>query len=169
MAKLTRSHKDPGSDNSASKLLSTLIPIFVISGVMVLVFMLLRRTQRRQYAPRTFLSTLREQERTPSMSSGFVGWIKDFMKIPDTYVLNHQSIDGYLLLRYLRISTIICLVGCCITFPILFPVDATGGVGNAQLNAVTIQNIVSPDSPRLYAHVFVAWAFFGTLRSTLFL
>ena len=131
---------------------------------MVLLFLILRRTMRRQYAPRTFLATLREQERTPPVSSGMFGWIGDFIKIPDTWVLNHQSIDGYLLLRYLKISTIICLVGCCITFPILWPVDATGGFGATQLDAITILNVAPPNNPRLYAHVFVAWAFFGTYK-----
>ena len=153
--------QDPTMDVTASKLLSTLIPIFLISGAMVLAFLVLRRTMRRQYAPRTFLATLREQERTPPVSPGMFGWIKDFLAIPDSWVLNHQSIDGYFLLRYLKISTIVCLVGCVITFPILFPVDATGGVGYAQLGAVTLQNIKQPNSPRLYAHVFVAWIFYG--------
>ena len=148
--------------NSASQLVSTLIPILIISGIMVLVFLILRRTMRRQYAPRTFLATLREQERTPPVSNSMFGWIKDFMKIPDTWVLNHQSIDGYLLLRYLKISTIICLVGCIMTFPILFPVDATGGAGSMQLDAITIQNILPPNNPRLYAHVFVGWLFYGS-------
>lgn len=146
--------------SSASSLVSTLIPILVIAGIQVLVFLILRRTMRRQYAPRTFL--LRPQERSPALSTSMFGWIKEFVQIPDTWVLNHQSIDGYLLLRFLKISTIVCLVGCCITFPILFPVDATGPLGGQQFDAVNMLNVGTPNNPRLYAHVFVSWAFFGT-------
>jgi hypothetical protein len=73
-------------------------------------------------------------ERSPLLPSGLLDWFGAFFKIPDTYVLNHQSIDGYLLLRFLKISTIICLVGCCITFPVLFPVNATAGGAGQQLD-----------------------------------
>ena len=171
--RLTRAPKQPNAyppDVSGSNLYSTLVPVLLVSGGMILAFFILRRSQRRQYAPRTFLATLRPQERSPQLSSGFTSWIKEFVQIPDTYVLNHQSIDGYLLLRYLKISTVICLVGCCITFPILFPVDAVNGIGGpgfAQLNRVSILNVPPPNNPKLYAHVFVSWVFFGTRCSQL--
>jgi calcium permeable stress-gated cation channel len=80
-------------------------------------------------------------------------------QIPDTFVLQHSSIDGYFLLRYLKISVIICFVGCCITWPILFPVNATGHGGQQQLNILSFSNIVNKN--RYYAHVFVSWIFIG--------
>ena len=46
---------------SLSGLLSTLIPVGLVAGIFFLAFLCLRRTQRRQYAPRTYLPTLREQ------------------------------------------------------------------------------------------------------------
>ena len=135
---------------------------------MVTVFLVLRRTMRRQYEPRTFLSSLREQERSPPLSKGLVSWIREFGKIPDSWVLNHQSMDGYLLLRFLKISTIICFVGCIITWPVLFPVNATGGGGQQQLDVLTFGNVLTPaNSNRLYAHVFIAWIFFGMSCSNL--
>lgn len=48
-------------NTSLSGLVSTLIPTLLIAVVYVLVFLCLRRSQRRFYAPRTYLGTLREQ------------------------------------------------------------------------------------------------------------
>jgi calcium permeable stress-gated cation channel len=84
------------------------------------------------------------------------------MKLSDTHVLNHHSIDGYLLLRFLKVSVVLCLVGCFITWPVLFPVNATGGGGYKQLALLSYQNInIYPNNPRLYAHTFIAWIYFG--------
>ncbi|EDN03067.1 conserved hypothetical protein [Histoplasma mississippiense (nom. inval.)] len=153
--------EDPkNTSNSASGLVSTLIPTLIISGAMVLLFIILRQSQRRQYAPRTYLGSLREQERTPAPSSGIFGWITSMAKLSDEYVLRHHSLDAYLLLRYLKIATTICLVGCFITWPVLFPVNATGGGGLKQLDILTFGNVKN-NLNRFYAHTFVAWIFVG--------
>ena len=146
---------------SASGLIATLVPILIMSGAMFVIFLLLRRTQKRQYFPRTFLASLRPQERSPALPSGLFNWIGAFSKIPDSWVLNHQSMDGYFLLRFLKISTIICLVGCIITFPVLFPINATGGGIKQQLDILTIANISKENNARLYAHTFIGWIYFG--------
>ena len=72
-------------------------------------------------------------------------------------MLNHQSLDGYLLLRYLKIASAICLVGCCITWPVLWPVNITGGAGQTELNKLSFSNVSNKN--RYYAHTFVAWIF----------
>ncbi|KAF3483079.1 DUF221 domain-containing protein [Arthroderma uncinatum] len=150
------------ASNSLSGLVSTLVPTLIISGVMVLLFIILRRSQRRQYIPRTYIGSLRQHERTPEPAPGLFGWIKSMSRLPDTYVLKHQSLDAYLLLRYLKIATAICFVGCLITWPVLFPVNITGHRGLKQLDMLTIGNI-EPKIPgnlnRYYAHCFVGWAF----------
>lgn len=81
------------------------------------------------------------------------------MKIPDTHVLNSQSLDGYLLLRYLKIATATCFVGCLITWPVLFPVNATGGAGNEQLDILNMSNVTG--KYRYYAHCGISYVFFG--------
>lgn len=81
-------------------------------------------------------------------------------KLPDIYVLQHQSLDAYLFLRYLKIITVICLVGCFITIPILFPLNIVNGNGNQQLDMLTISNV--RDFSRYFGHCFVAWIFVGT-------
>ncbi|MCJ1383845.1 hypothetical protein MMC17_006959 [Xylographa soralifera] len=157
------SSSPPDTTPSLSQLISTLIPVGLVALIMTLAFLCLRRTQKRQYSPRTYLSTLRPQERTPPLPSGLFNWVGAFNKIPDSYVLNHQSIDGFLLLRFLKIASVICLVGCFITWPILFPVNATGGNQRIQLDILTYSNVDpgAGSNPRYYAHCFVAWAYLG--------
>ncbi|KAI9679230.1 MAG: hypothetical protein M1817_005249 [Caeruleum heppii] len=147
--------------NSLSSLVSTLVPVLIVATIFLVVFLLLRRNQRRQYQPRTYLGTLRKEELSPELPNTLLGWIGKVFAIPDTYVLNHHSLDGFLFLRYLKIATTICFVGCCLTWPILFPIHATGGAGNEQLDILSMSNISPDKSVRYYAHVFVSWAFFG--------
>ena len=94
------------------------------------------------------------------MPSGLLNWIGKFIQIPDSYVLNHHSLDGFLLLRYLKIAATICFVGCCMTWPVLFPINITGGGPNKQLDLLAMGNVTN-NINRFYAHTFVAWIFFG--------
>lgn len=98
-------------------------------------------------------------ERSRRLPSGAFNWIKPFWQIPDTFVLDHSSLDAFLFLRFLKILIVIFFVGCCLTWPILIPLHATGGRGNTELDRVTFGNIVSPR--RYYAHAFLAWIYFG--------
>ncbi|KAL9019845.1 MAG: hypothetical protein Q9185_002894 [Variospora sp. 1 TL-2023] len=144
---------------SLSAFLSTLVPVLLLSSAFVTLFLLLRPRFKRNYQPRTFLGSLRPQERTPALPSGLFAWLGAFSKIPDSFVLNHQSLDGFLLLRFLKIASATCLIGCFITWPVLFPVNITGKGGMKELDMLTFGNVV--DKNRYYAHVFIAWIFLG--------
>jgi hypothetical protein len=61
-------------------------------------------TTDAQCRPRTFLGSLNEEERTPNVSNSFVGWIGEFYAIPDTWILNHHTLDGFLFIRFLKVS-----------------------------------------------------------------
>ena len=98
------------------------------------------------------------RERSPDLPNGMFNWIGKFNSIPDSYVLNHHTLDGFLLLRYLKISVAICFVGCLMTWPVLFPVNATGGGGGKQLDLLAFGNVQNTKN-RYYAHTFVAWIF----------
>lgn len=98
-------------------------------------------------------------ERSPALPSGWFNWYISFYKVPDTFVLNHSSLDGYLFLRFLQVLGVICLVGLVLLWPILIPLHVTGGAGNDALDSLTIGNVVS--AKRLYAHVVLAWVYFG--------
>jgi hypothetical protein len=52
-------------------------------------------------------------------------------------------------------------IGCLITWPVLFPVNATGGAGQKDLDILSFSNVAQPS--RFFAHAFIAWIFFGRL------
>lgn len=55
--------------------------------------------------------------------------------------------------------TLMCLVGCIVTWPILFPVNATAGGGQSGLDILSFSNV--QPGPRYYAQALVAWVFLG--------
>jgi len=150
-------------NTSLSGLIATLAPTALVAGVYLLIFLILRKSHRRWYAPRTYLGTLREEERSSPLPSGWFNWIGPFWKIPDVYALQHQSLDAYLFLRFLRMTVVIMFVGSCITWPILFPIYITGGNGGEQLDMLSMSNVnkKNPSGYRYFATCIVGWIFFG--------
>ncbi|ESZ90243.1 hypothetical protein SBOR_9369 [Sclerotinia borealis F-4128] len=154
-----------GSNSSSfSALFSTLVPVGIFAAVCTISFLVLRRKYPRVYAPRTFLSSLEPHERSVELPSGWFNWVKPFFNTPDEAVLNQSSLDGYLFLRFLKIMCVICLVGCCLVFPILIPLHVLGGAGNEQLDQLTFGNVTDPRV--YYVHAFLAWLFFGFILYT---
>ncbi|KAK3399509.1 hypothetical protein B0T20DRAFT_392525 [Sordaria brevicollis] len=158
----TVSHSLGGNDEdpaSLSALGSTFVPVLIYAAICLLIFFTCRRKCTRTYAPRS-IKQLREPEHpAPHLPNGWFDWIKPFWKIDDDYILNNCSLDGYLFLRFLRILSVICFAGLAISWPILLPVNATGGNLQKQLDKLTMGNIKLPS--KYYAHVVVAWLFFG--------
>jgi len=147
------------NSNSASSLVSTLVPVIVIAVVWLSIFILIRPKASWKYAPRTQSRTLNKESYSPKLSNGLFGWVSELWKIPDTFVLQNQSIDAYLFLRFLKMEIVCCLVGACITFPVLFPINATGGAGQQQLDILSMSNVENPW--KFFAHAGCAWIFFG--------
>ncbi|KAK2667899.1 Calcium-dependent channel, 7TM region, putative phosphate [Fusarium oxysporum f. sp. vasinfectum] len=109
-------------------------------------------------------------ERSPQLPDGFFSWIRAFCKLPDAYALRHQSLDSYLFIRFLRICCTICFVTLCVTWPILLPLNASGGNGKKQLDVFSYSNINIDDSTkrnRLYVHCFVAWIVYSFVIYTI--
>ncbi|KOS20456.1 Uncharacterized protein ESCO_005373 [Escovopsis weberi] len=149
-------------------MIDTLVPVLVVSLGYIAVFLFFRRTQRRYYAPRTYLGSLREDERSPILPDGWFDWFGAFWRIPDLHALTHQSLDAYLFIRFLRVCTVICFVSLCLTWPILFPVNATGGLRLSQLEILSYANIdITTAKNRFFAHTFVAFAVYGFLMYTI--
>lgn len=90
--------------------------------------------------------------------------VTDLKGLPDHLVLERNCIDGYLFLRFFKLLVLISAVGCCITWPILFPVNATGGGGETQLDILSFSNVQNPN--RYYAHALVAWIYLGMVSLT---
>ncbi|KAI1409424.1 DUF221-domain-containing protein [Hypoxylon sp. FL1857] len=147
---------------SAASLYLTLAPVALVAGAYLAVFLVLRKSQRRYYAPRTYLGSLRPSERSPALPNGLFNWIGPFWKIPDIHSLQHQSLDAYLFLRFLRIVVVVCFVGCCILWPVLFPVNATGTGNSTQVDILSYSHVNrDTEKNRYYAHTFMAWIFYG--------
>ncbi|GAB7361728.1 hypothetical protein MBLNU230_g1775t1 [Neophaeotheca triangularis] len=156
---------DPANSSSASKVLSVLAPVALFALIWFFLFLVLRKKFPRNYRPRTFLGSLREHERSPRMPDGLFNWFGAFIKIPDTYVLCHHSLDGYFFLRFLKICVVMCLVGCAITWPVLFPINITGGGTNRQLDILTMGNVTN--QWKLFAHAGCAVIFFSFVIYTI--
>ncbi|KAJ5558280.1 hypothetical protein N7535_008492 [Penicillium sp. DV-2018c] len=156
---VARKERETDASPSLSALLTVLIPALLAAIVMLILFIILRKSHRRTYMPRTYIGYLKPWQRSPDSPTGTWNWIKAMYQLPDTYVLQHHSMDAYLMLRFLKLCSVILFVGCCITFPILWPVNATGGGGLSQLNLLSISNIHETQYARYFAHCFTAWIF----------
>jgi len=75
--------------------------------------------------------------------------------MPDEFVLNHQSLDNYLFIRFFKMVSLICLVGAMLTWPILLPINYRGGGGLVELDSFTFANVEDPN--QYYWHTAVAW------------
>ena len=148
--------------NSASGMLSTLIPSFLVACVLVGLFLVLRPKVKRIYSPRTYLGSLSEHEKTPRPGESMFGWIKPFTSLHDDYILNHHSLDAFLFVRFWKLITLMCLIAWPITWIILMPVYGTSHGTSVQFDKISFSNIDSArDANRLYAVTFVAWIVLG--------
>lgn len=158
---MASSTNEKSTSNSVSSFLSTLIPVGLVALAFFIVFLLFRGKYKRVYRPRTYLENLENHEKSTELPNGKFNWLKPFRSVPDEYVLNHASLDGYLYLRFLKMVTVITFVGCLCTWPILFPVNATGGGGKMQFDLLSFANVSNTHKTRYYAHTFVGWIFFS--------
>jgi hypothetical protein len=99
------------------------------------------------------------REKTPAPSQGYLSCTKDFRHISDEYILSHHSLDGYLYIRFLKMLVFMSLIGRFITWPVLFPINATGQGGQSGFDILSFSNV--DDLTRYFAHALMAWVFFG--------
>ncbi|KAI1464924.1 DUF221-domain-containing protein [Daldinia caldariorum] len=154
----------PKGSASLAAVISAFVPTWVTGLIFVAIFIVIRRWYPNIYAPRTFIGSIPEKDRTPSTGRSYFDWVHTMRKVPDKFVLYHQSLDAYLYLRFLRTIIFICFVGCCLTWPILLPVNATGGGSSTELDKVGIGNVMKKG--HLYAHAILACVFFGFVMFT---
>ncbi|KAI1645199.1 DUF221-domain-containing protein [Daldinia loculata] len=154
----------PKGSASLAAIVSAFVPTWVTGLIFVAIFIVIRHWYPNIYAPRTFIESIPEKDRTPSAGQSYFNWIHTMRKVPDKFILYHQSLDAYLYLRFLRIIIFICFVGCCLTWPILMPVNATGGGSSTELDKVSIGNVKKRG--HLYAHAIIACVFFSFVMFT---
>ncbi|KAF2192714.1 DUF221-domain-containing protein [Zopfia rhizophila CBS 207.26] len=151
--------RKPRGSASLASIVAAFVPTWVTAILFLAIFAAIRHRYPKIYAPRTFIGTIPEKDRTPSASRSYFDWVHTLRVVPDKFTLYHHSLDSYLYLRFLRTMIFICVVGCCLTWPILMPINATGGGVSSQLDKIAIGNVAK--KKRLYAHAVIAWIFFG--------
>ncbi|KAK9366497.1 hypothetical protein V1509DRAFT_629647 [Lipomyces kononenkoae] len=158
------------SSSATSSSTSAFVSAIVFNGVIftgfVVAFLFLRGKDKRFYQPRTFLESIPKDERTKPLPPGYFAWLKALLFMPDVYVLRQTGLDGYFFLRYLKFTAFISFVGIIILWPILLPVNATGGGGQTGLDLLSFANIAN--QKRYYAAVFLCWIYFGFILFTIY-
>lgn len=146
-----------GGSTSFATIAGAIIPAAIIAGAYFAAFLAVRGKYRSQYAPRTFSRIIPEKDRTPSTSSSGAKWFHDYAQLDDKFILRHHSFDAFLFLRFLRLLVAISFVGCCLTWPILFPLNATGGGKAQQLDKLAFSNVAK--AKHCWGHLIVAVLF----------
>lgn len=146
-------------DASVSSFVSTLIVNFIIFVVYVSIFIILRKKQKRVYEPRTTVDTLPEDLKPTELPQGKLAWVKDLWSKKESFFIQQLGADGYFFMRFLMEFGIICFIGACITWPILFSLNASNSNHQQGFNMLAFGNV--KDKNRYYGHIFVSWVFFG--------
>jgi hypothetical protein len=88
-------------------------------------------------------------------------WIPKLLATPTNLVISKSGLDGYFLLRYLRMMIFLFGGSMLLIWPVLLPVNAVGQRGAAGgitgMDLLSISNISNPN--RYWAHVAMAIAF----------
>lgn len=158
---------DTGSSTSA--FVTSLIFNLIVFTVFIVLFIQLRPGNKRVYQPRTLedIETMKSYEKLSdgefetdrkSLSSYF-SWVPNLLAKPNSFIIQHCSIDGYFFLRYVSLVFFISLIGCFVLLPILLPVNATNGLGLPGFSLLSMSNVTN--FKRFYAHIFLSWIYFG--------
>ncbi|KAK5952510.1 hypothetical protein OHC33_006554 [Knufia fluminis] len=150
---MARSSEPVGFDTIAG----AIIPAAVIASAYIIAFLAIRGKYRSQYAPRTYSQIIPEKDHTPSTSASGAKWFQDYRRLDDKFVLRHHSLDAFLFLRFFRMLILIAAVGCALTWPILFPLNATGGGTGQQLDVLAFGNVTK--AKHCWGHAIVAIIF----------
>lgn len=154
------------SSNSVSNFGVSFVLNFIILAVFVTAFLFLRPKQKQTYQPRSVVDTIPIDRRPRPLDSGIFNWFSDLITRKETELLQDTGLDGYFFLRYLRLTILISLVGIVLTWPILLPVNATGGGGQYGFNQLSFTNVTNPN--RYFAHALLAYFYFGFVIFTLY-
>ena len=145
--------------SSLSAFISTLIVTLITSVVFVIVFVTLRKVQRRVYEPRTLVETVPTDLKPDDTPKGLFSWATHLSKKPALFIIQQAGPDGYLFLRYLFEFGIVCVAGAVITWPILFPINASNSNHHTGFDTLSFGNV--RNKWRYFAHIFLSWIFFG--------
>lgn len=153
------------TNSSVSQFISTLIPTLIIAVIFVSLFLIIRKKQTRVYEPKSTVKSLPKDLQAEPVADGAFSWLTNALKKPRSYVIQLAGTDGYFFLRFLFEFLCICLIGVIITWPILFPVNATNGNNQIPGSGIGGFDILSfanvRNKWRALAHVFLSWILFA--------
>lgn len=175
---------------SLSAFLTSLITNGVIWTVEIALFIILRTLFKRIYEPRTvrllfglltcslsqpypkshyLVKFTDNRHRVESLPSTPWSWIPKLLTTPTHLVISKSGLDGYFLLRYLRMMIYLFAGSMLFIWPVLLPINAVNQRGQADgvtgMDLLSISNVKDPN--RYWAHVVVAIAFVCTISLTL--
>lgn len=155
--------------SSTSAFVSSLIFNLIIFTIFIVLFIQLRPGNKRVYQPRTLedIKTMKSYEKLSSSEfetdrkslSSYFSWVPNLLSKPNSFIIQHCSIDGFFFLRYVSLIFFISLIGCFLLLPILLPVNATNGLGLPGFSLLAMSNVTN--FKRFYAHIFLSWIYFG--------
>jgi len=147
---------------TTSGVTTSLITNGAVFGGFLALFLLLRLKFLRIYQPKSSFDLINEEKKPEPLPKGIFQWILPLLKKSDNYIIRQAGLDGYFFLRYLFLISSVCCVAAIIIFPILLPINATGGNDNSGLDQLSFSNVANPH--RFFAHAFLSWIFyFGLL------
>ncbi|GAO52607.1 hypothetical protein G7K_6680-t1 [Saitoella complicata NRRL Y-17804] len=159
------------SGTSLSSFVTSLAANAAIAATEIAIFCLIRGRIKRIYEPRTFIGP--ESKRAEPLPHDPLRWIRPLILTPPTDVIAKSGLDAYFFLRYLRMLVYLFGGGMLFVWPILLPINATGGNNTGQapagaevkgLDILAFSNVSRYHTKRLWAHLIVAWVFIiGTL------
>ncbi|KAI8451639.1 hypothetical protein BY996DRAFT_7281872 [Phakopsora pachyrhizi] len=140
---------------STSTFLSALVISLIAAGVQVLLFLVLRTSIKKIYAPRTYLPPL--SKRSEPVSSKPWGWILPTIKVPSTSMIPTAGLDAYMYLRFLKMMVFIFGPTAILTCAVLLPLNSVGSIASG-LNSFAFGNISETQQIRYVGHLFCAYA-----------
>ena len=146
----------------------------VNGGIALVVFCIFCYTRKQAanrfvYYPRTFHPAFRGgRPPPPPLPSSFIGWLWPLLQIDRATVIASCGLDAYMFLRFLELCCLLFLGMIPLGVGILVPVDYTAVGGQDGFEAISVSN-VDNNSPRLAAHVIVAYLFAAWTYLLLFL
>ncbi|EKM59100.1 uncharacterized protein PHACADRAFT_169556 [Phanerochaete carnosa HHB-10118-sp] len=158
---MPRSSQGIGSANSAST--DTFVTALVFNLIVFLAelaaFTLIRPHFPAIYQPRTYIPT--EGIQAKSLTDRWFAWPLAVFRADYELVKEHNGMDAYFFVRFLRMTVKILLPIWILSWIVLMPVTSvnTGVAGHSGLDIFVFGNISNTDQARYAAHIIMAWLF----------
>lgn len=124
-------------------------------------FIVLRMRFKRIYQPKSLdliIKINKDQKYLEPLPPGLLSWIPSLLLKPNNFIIQQAGLDGYFFLRYLKVFACVSLAALIVIFPILLPINATGGNGKKGLDQLSFSNV--HDHKRFYAHALLSLFFY---------